>query len=188
MHPSVTFQALIRHYLMKSDKFHTLILPLKDKLYRLALSIVKDTTEAEDITQDVLLKLWNKRDEWNEIQNIEAYCFRATKNLAFDRLESLTIRKTDNIDKEKENLFFLDEKTPCHYIEEEEKRTAIYKCIENLSETQQLVFQLREIEEMSYKDISDALDISEDLVKTSLFRARKKLKEWLSDFFYEDQH
>lgn len=173
---------------MKSDKFHTLILPLKDKLYRLALSIVKNTTEAEDITQDVLLKLWSKREEWNEIENIEAYCFRATKNLALDRLESLTIRKTDAIDNEKENLIFLEEKTPYHLIEEEETRNAIYKCIENLSENQQMVFQLREIEEMSYRDISQALDISEDLVKISLFRARKKMKEWLSGFFYENEH
>ena len=78
---------------MSRDKFHRIILPLKDKLFRLAWSIVRDSAEAEDIVQDMFVKLWSKIDEWDNIENLEAYCFRATKNLALDRMESLEIRK-----------------------------------------------------------------------------------------------
>ena len=165
---------------MGSDKFHRLILPLKDKLFRLALSIVRDSAEAEDIVQDVFLKLWTKKDEWNDIENLEAYCFRAIKNLAFDRIESLAIRKTETILPESENGAFVDNMTPFMKLVETEQNASIHKCIDELTENQKMVFQLREIEGMSYKEMAEILNMSEDLVKVNLFRARNKMKELLS--------
>lgn len=180
MHSTVTFRQLARHLIMNSDKFHQLILPMKDKLFRLALSIVREQADAEDIVQDVLLKLWKKREEWSDIDNYEAYCFRAVKNLSFDRLASAAIRKTDTLSPEQEGYTFIDTHSPYKALIQEEERSILYKCIDELPENQKLVFQLREIEEMSYKEIASTLNISEDLVKISLFRARKKLKELLS--------
>ena len=165
---------------MSHDKFHRIILPLKDKLFRLAWSIVRDSAEAEDIVQDIFLKLWTKHDEWNEIENLEAYCFRATKNLAFDRVESLSIRRTENIASDSESGVFVDNITPFFKLVESERNTLLYKCIDELPENQKLVFQLREIEGMSYKEIAEVLKISEDLVKENLFRARNKMKDLLS--------
>ncbi len=165
---------------MSHDKFHRIILPLKDKLFRLAWSIVRNSADAEDIVQDVFLKLWTKNDEWDDIENIEAYCFRATKNLAFDRAEALSIRKTENMTSDSEDKAFVDNITPFFKLVETERNTLIYRCINELSENQKMVFQLREIEGMSYKEIAETLNISEDLVKVSLFRARNKMKELLS--------
>ncbi|HBG42551.1 MAG TPA: RNA polymerase subunit sigma-70 [Porphyromonadaceae bacterium] len=167
---------------MSNDKFHRIILPLSNQFYRLALSIVKEQTEAEDIVQDVLLKLWNKRNEWDTIENLEAYCFRSIKNLALDRLVSDAIKKTDSIDAEIESRTFVDTHSPYQEIVQQEQRSIIYQCIEKLTENQKLVFQLREIEGMNYKEISQSLGITEDLVKVSLFRARRKMRELLSNF------
>lgn len=165
---------------MSSDSFHRKILPLKDKLFRLAYSIVREQAEAEDILQDVLVKLWSRRKEWAEIENIEAYTFRSVKNMALDRLASKAIRKTDSIEPEMEFLYFVEHRSPHHDMVQEEQRSMIEKCIDELSENQKLIFQLREIEGMSYREIAEALAISEDLVKVSLFRARRKLRELLS--------
>jgi RNA polymerase sigma-70 factor (family 1) len=165
---------------MNIDSFHTVILPMKDKLFRLAYSIVREQAEAEDIVQDVLVKLWIKRDEWKYIENLEAYCFRVTKNTSLDRLASMSVRKTGVIDPEKENIFFVDNRSPLSEMERKEQRSAIGQCIEMLSENQRLVFTLREIEGMSYREIAEALAISEDLVKISLHRARQKMREMLS--------
>ena len=172
---------------MSIDSFHTIILPLKDKLFRLAYSIVREQAEAEDILQDVLLKLWNKREEWSNLENLEAYCFRVTKNMALDKLASMAIRKTGVIDPEKENLFFVDNRSPHTDLERKEQRSAIDQGIEALSENQRLVFTLREIEGMSYREIAETLAISEDLVKISLYRARQKMKELLSEFHKEEK-
>lgn len=172
---------------MNIDSFHTVILPLKDKLFRMAYGIVRERAEAEDILQDVLLKLWSKREEWSYIENLEAYCFRVTKNMALDKLASMAVRKTGMIDPEKENLFFVDHRSPYTEMERKEQRSAIDQGIEALSENQRLVFTLREIEGMSYREIAETLAISEDLVKISLHRARQKMKEMLSEYHKDGQ-
>lgn len=148
---------------------------------------MREQAEAEDILQDVLLKLWNKREEWSYIENLEAYCFRVTKNMALDKLASMAIRKTGVIDPEKENLFFVDNRSPHTEMERKEQRSAIDQGIEALSENQRLVFTLREIEGMSYREIAETLAISEDLVKISLYRARQKMKELLSEFHKDEK-
>lgn len=178
----VTFLTLGRHYIMSNDTFHTIILPLKDKLFRFAYSIVREQTEAEDITQDVLLKLWDKKELWNQVENLEAYCFRTTRNMAIDRLASMAIRKNERFEPEKEDLFFVDEHSPSHEMEHREQVALIEQSIDTLPDTQKMVFRLREIEGLSYRNIAESLDISEDLVKISLFRARKKIKELLSGY------
>ncbi len=167
---------------MSSDSFHKKILPLRDKLYRLAYSIVKDQAEAEDVLQDVLVKLWSRRDEWDAIENLEAYSFRALKNTALDRLAAKAIRKTDTITPESETFYFVEHRSPHHDLVQKQQREVIERCINELSENQRLVFQLREMEGMSYREIAEALTISEDLVKISLFRARKKMKDLLTGF------
>ena len=147
---------------------------------RLALSLVKDKLEAEDIVQDVFLKLWDKRDEWKNIENVEAYCFRMAKNLSLDRMTSLRMKTTESISSEDSDYKFVDSQTPLSQFERMEKRQAIDKSIELLPENQRMVFQLREVEGMSYQEIAATLNISEELVKVSLYRARNKLKDLLS--------
>jgi RNA polymerase sigma-70 factor (ECF subfamily) len=183
LHISVTFSTVNRHLKMNSDIFNQSVLPLKDKLYRLALSIVKDRTEAEDIVQDVFLKIWSKQDEWELIDNVEAYCYRSIKNLSFDRLESIAARSAEkyNAEMDKDNMMFIDTKNPHSAFVEKEQIDIIFRCVEKLSENQRMVFQLREIEGMSYKDIAKSLNMSEELVKVSLFRARRKIKELLEE-------
>lgn len=67
--------------------FRNDILPLKNQLYRLALRITLDSAEAEDIVQETLIKVWNKHDDWDNIDNIEAFCFTVCRNLALDSLK-----------------------------------------------------------------------------------------------------
>jgi RNA polymerase sigma-70 factor (ECF subfamily) len=167
---------------MSNEPFFQIILPMKDRLFRLAYGIVRDQEEAEDILQDLLLKLWSRKEEWSDIGNLEAYCFRAIKNMALDRLATMTVRKTDSIEREREDLYFVDHQSPHSEMVMKEQRILIERCLRELPENQQLTFRLREVEGMSYREISETLAISEDLVKISLFRARKKMKELLTGY------
>ena len=72
---------------MKKVSFRNDVLPLKDILYRLALRITLDSAEAEDIVQDTLIRIWNRREQWDEIENIEAFALTICRNLALDRAE-----------------------------------------------------------------------------------------------------
>ena len=72
---------------MGNISFRNDVMPLKDVLYRLALRITLNREEAEDIVQDTLIKVWNKRDEWQDIKSIEAYSLTICRNLSLDRIK-----------------------------------------------------------------------------------------------------
>ena len=59
---------------MKKISFRNDVLPLKNELYRLALRITLNPAESEDIVQETMIKVWNRRDQWDHIDSIEAYC------------------------------------------------------------------------------------------------------------------
>ena len=70
---------------MKEISFRTDVLPLKDELFRLALRITLNRADAEDVVQETMLKVWNKREQWHEIESMEAFCLTICRNLALDR-------------------------------------------------------------------------------------------------------
>ena len=78
---------------MQEISFRNDILPLKDKLFRLALRITLDRAEAEDVVQDTMIRVWNKRDEWSQFESVEAYCLTVAKNLAIDRSQKKEAQK-----------------------------------------------------------------------------------------------
>ena len=73
---------------MDSKEFKIRILPLGNKLHRYAAGILKDIQDAEDIVQEIFLKLLNMQDKLDEVQNIDAFTFRMTRNLCLDRLRA----------------------------------------------------------------------------------------------------
>ncbi|GHT61059.1 DNA-directed RNA polymerase sigma-70 factor [Bacteroidia bacterium] len=161
-------------YMIRQDKFKKNILPVIDRLFRLAFSITKNKEDAEDVVQDVLFNVWKKKTEWENIENMEAYCFRSTRNMALDKLALME----NNLEEIPENYDYpaLDEDIQ-RKIEVEDQMNLLEKWVKNLPEKQQTIFRLREVEELSYKEIAVILNISEEQVKINLFRLRRKLKE-----------
>jgi RNA polymerase sigma-70 factor (ECF subfamily) len=157
---------------MKQDHFRNKILPLRDKMFRLALSITGNKQDAEDIVQDVLYNIWKKK-EWETVENTEAYCFRSVRNTAIDKIalkENQQKTWDDKCDKPD------GEMSAQERLEQEEHLLLLEKLIRKLPEKQRTVFQLRESEELSYKQIANIMNISEEQVKVDLFRARQKIK------------
>ena len=71
---------------MTKEDFKSNVLTLQNKLFRYAVSIVADRDLARDIVQEVLMKLWDTRDKLNDIQNLESWSIRITRNKALDKL------------------------------------------------------------------------------------------------------
>ena len=74
---------------MKKISFRNDILPLKNELYRLALRITLNPAEAEDIVQETMIKVWNKREQWNDIESIEAFCLTICRNISLDKMRKM---------------------------------------------------------------------------------------------------
>ena len=128
---------------MQEISFRKDILPLKDKLFRLALRITLNRAEAEDIVQDALLRIWDKRTEWNGMDSIEAYALVITKNLAIDRMQ-----KKDNqtVDLPIESEYTADASNPYTRMISNERLQLIHRLINQLPEKQRIIMQLRDIE------------------------------------------
>lgn len=159
---------------MKLQIFKTEILPLRDKLFRIALRITCSKEEAEDIVQDIMLKMWQMRDEWNDIQSKDAYCCQMARNVALSRL---ALKDNQTVSMETAQPEVEDETSPLGMLEQAEIKTLLRKVIKRLPEKEKTVMQLRDLESLSYKEIAVTLDMTEPQVKINLFRARKKVKE-----------
>lgn len=164
---------------MQEISFRNDILPLKDKLYRLALRIIANPAEAEDIVQDTLLRVWNHRHEWQQFDSIEAYCLTVARNLALDR-HRLGDTGLLSLDTDTETPV-PDMQTPQRQMEDEERLHIVHRLIQALPERQRTILQLRDIEERTYKEIAAILGITEEQVKTNLFRARQRIKQQYSE-------
>ena len=150
------------------------ILPLKNILFRTALRIVLNREEAEDIVQDTLLKLWERRNELEHIQNLEAFALTSVRHLALDRKEKMagrTVSLDDN------NHDHTDTTSADSRIMQTEAHAFVADAINSLPEKQRAIMQLRDIEGKNYKEIAELLSITESDVKVSLFRARNTIKE-----------
>jgi len=159
---------------MRQRKFEKII-AIKDKLFRLAFSIIGNREDAEDVVQETMLRVWNKQDSLDVIDNPEGYSMRAVRNIALDKL---VLKENQNDRLSDTNASVMTRDHPDEILEKQEQISLIYKLIEQLPEKQRTVMQLRDVEEMSYKEIARVMNITEEQVKVTLFRARQKVKEY----------
>lgn len=160
---------------MKKVSFRNDVLPLKNELFRLALRITLNRAEAEDIVQDTLIKVWNRREEWNAIDSIEAFSLTVCRNLSLDR-----IKKKGNDNDSLEDVKAaesLASSNPQDRMIQTDKVRLIRQIVDGLPEKQRSCMQLRDFEGKTYKEIASVLDISEEQVKVNIFRARQTVKQ-----------
>ena len=160
---------------MKKVSFRNDVLPLKNELFRLALRITLNRAEAEDIVQDTLIKVWNRRYEWESIDSIEAFSLTVCRNLSLDR-----IKKKENNNDSLEDVKVaepLASSNPQDQMIEEDKISLVKQIVDALPEKQRSCMQLRDFEGKAYKEIAEILEISEEQVKVNIFRARQTVKQ-----------
>lgn len=157
--------------------FESRVLPVKNKLFRFAFRMLGSSEEAKDVVQEVFIKVWNGREQIEEIQNMEAWCMRITRNLSLDKLRSRQRKSTDSMD----DAFDVREEglTPHESTEIKESMVRINQLIAALPEKQRQVIHLRDVEGYSYNEICDIMELDMNQVKVNLFRARNAVREKL---------
>lgn len=152
------------------------ILPLKDIIFRTALRITMNREESEDIVQDILVRLWQQRDELTRVDNLEAFALASARNLALDRVNKFE-QKNISLVEETHDRVDVWQQSAIEQMEQDERLSIIHSLIGNLPEKQRTILQLRDVEEKSYKEVAAILNLSESDVKVNLFRARNSLKD-----------
>lgn len=160
---------------MELDTFKKTVVPLREKLLVYTRKLAGNQVEAEDLVQEVFLKLWSIREKLDEYQSIEALAFKVTKNKVLDELKR---PGTDYL--EVESLNRLDTAAnPDQLIEQKEAATFIKQFIEALPTLQQTIIRMKDVEGYELSEISQITGTQVEAVRVNLSRARKKIREQL---------
>ncbi|MEN9336461.1 MAG: polymerase sigma factor SigW [Bacteroidota bacterium] len=158
---------------MHQHEFVQLITPFKDKVFRLAKRLLVSTEEAEDATQEVMVKLWSKNESLAELNSVEAMAMTMTRNYCLDQLKS---KRAGNLSIVHSN--YQDRQAGLQQqVEDGDQLRWVEKIINDLPEQQRLIVQMREVEEYEFEEIANVLGMNETAVRVALSRARKVIRE-----------
>ncbi|WP_299107338.1 RNA polymerase sigma factor [uncultured Winogradskyella sp.] len=161
---------------MKQADFVNIVMPFKDKVFRLAKRLLVSREEAEDATQEILLKLWKNNKKIEDYKNVEAFSMTMTKNFCLDRLKS---KQAQNLKIVHSN--YTDNNSSLQkQVEAKDSVDWVSKIMEDLPEQQKIIVQLRDIEEYDFAEIAKMLDMNETAIRVNLSRARKTIREKLT--------
>lgn len=162
--------------MMPASLFKQLLLPLYPRLQRVALRLLGNVEDAEDMVQEVYMKLWSKRDALPDVQDVEAYCVTLTKNMCIDRLRMAEVEKED-VDEMPTMLAATDDVEV--QVERRDAVEQVKQIIETLPEHQQQVITLRDMEDCSFEEIVEQTGLTAVNIRMLLSRARKTIRERL---------
>ena len=174
--------------MLESSKFNFLVDQHKNRIFNYALYMLRNRMDAEDITQEVMIRTWQNINKFN-FNAARAWIMRTTHNLCIDylRKNQLNYQREMPIDNEKEN--YLEDKSnegnPALVANKNIIDAEIKSAIENLPEKYKCAFVLYELQGFKYKEISKILDVPLNTVKVNLLRARKHLQKELK--FYANE-
>ena len=153
---------------MTQKTFEKTILRLKEQLYRFAFSILKDQEEAQDAVQEVVLRLWKKKDELDETRNLTSFCMSMIHNYCLD-----IIRKQKQLKNYTQSNSASEMENPNH--EQADLIAKIKSELKNLPLQQRIVIELKDFQGYDYEEIIEMLDLSVNAIRVNVSRGRKRL-------------
>lgn len=160
---------------MTDETYESAVLEHKDRVYHYARSMLRSEGEAQDVTQDSLIRLWDHRDTV-EPTRVRAWLLRTARNLCIDRLRKRRVRNEvddgDAVVDRQEH----DGHGPWQRLHATELGRIMADAMRSLSEDDRTVVLLREVHGMPYDEIAETLEIPIGTLKARLHRARERLR------------
>ena len=178
--------------LKKGDEsaFKTIVEQWKDLVYNTILGIVQNETEAEDLTQDVFIKVFENISSFKGESKLSTWLYRIATTTALDYLRSKKRKKRFGIIQsifgadqgEKEQL--PDFHHPGVRLDNKERAAILFKAIESLPDNQKVAYTLHKLEGLSYREISDVMQTTVPAVESLMSRANANLRKKLEDYYH----
>lgn len=145
-------------------------------LFHGAMTITRSRAAAEEIVNDVFVKVWFQRSQLPGINNLDAYLFTITRNLSLDYLRKVSGKAFYNIEEAELPLLMVGPSAEDSLISGELVKK-INEAINNLPPKCRLIFKLAKVDELKYKEVAALLDVSIKTVETQMSIALKKLHQ-----------
>lgn len=177
----------------EDDAFSQLVTNYQDRLVSIFVNIVGTQEAAEDLAQDVFLRIYRAKSGYQPTAKFSTWLFRIANNLASNSRRSkgrrkevqftggdtgpVSTRPAENLLKEKSALM------PARQLDQSEAKDIVLAAMETLNERQKMAVLLHKFEEMSYADIAESMEMTTSAVKSLLSRARDNLRTTLEPYF-----
>lgn len=165
------------------QSFEELIYQYEKKVYNVALRVFKNPEDAKDISQDVFIKIYKNLDKFDNKSSFSTWLYRITTNTCIDELRKRKGKETVSIDNDIEDdegkfkrEFADNEPTPEEKVISKEGESEIIKSMNTLSDEHRTIIVMRDIQGLSYTEISEIIGVSIGTVKSRISRARLQLK------------
>jgi RNA polymerase sigma-70 factor (ECF subfamily) len=170
------------------DAFKELVEEFQDRVYNTVLGFLKNSEDAEDISQEVFIEVFNSIDNFQGKSGLSTWIYRIAVNKS---LELIRKRKRKKRFAFLKSLFLTDENYveipdwvhPGVQLERKEQASVLFKQLDKLPENQKVAFTLHKIEGLSYREIEEVMSLSRPAVESLMFRARKNLTKLLHDYY-----
>ena len=166
--------------------FQELVERHQDMIIGTVAKMLGNPSDAQDIAQQVFLRLWKSAKRYKQQAKFTTYLFTITRNLVFNECKKRSRRKTHSLEERQDENFqqYTDDPSKSPDVEtlQSELQDAVDQAINSLPEKQRLAVILRRYENMPYEQIADVLSTSVSAVKSHLFRARTDLRQLLNKY------
>ena len=172
----IDFETLTRLKQGDVHAFEVIFWEYNPRVYHFVYSLLCDKLLAEDLTQTVFLKIWERREMIDPAQPFEAYLFTIARHLAYKESERMLVASLSDL---AEAASFTDEVALEDKLEADSLREYIQQLVDRLPVARREIFRLSREEHLSHKEIAERLHISEKTVETQLYHALRFLREEL---------
>jgi RNA polymerase sigma-70 factor (ECF subfamily) len=185
----LTEAELIAGLLAKKEvAFQFLIDSYGDRVHNTILSIIQNKEDTEDLTQEVFVEIYNSISKFKGGSQLYTWVYRISTTKALDLLRKRKAKKrfaffTSIFSGEGEEMEIPDFNHPGITIENTERSKILFAAMNKLPENQKISFTLSQIENLSYKEIAEVMNLSISSVESLIFRAKGNLKKWLKDYY-----
>ena len=162
---------------MTTEEFKTRLLPVKNKLFRFALSLLTNRQEAEDAVQEVYLKMWKMRNDLGKYKSTEALMMTITRNHCLDKLKAKK-NKAESLNEEINNHL---SDNPEIKSEQNDLIDKIKQLIQKLPEQQKTIVHLRDVEGYEFEEVVKITGYDLNYIRVNLSRGRSKIRESINN-------
>lgn len=178
----------------KDKAFHYLVDEYSGKVYNTCISLLRNKEDAEDVTQEAFTAIYLSLDSFNGGSKLSTWIYSIAINKSKEFLRKKTRKKRSGFmtTLEKDDSHFVPEATieydhPGVKLEDKERTQILFKAIDQLADNQKTAYTLHKIDGVSYTEIAEIMELSVSSVESLMFRAKKKLKELLFNYYEENE-
>ena len=171
------------------DAFSTLMQAYEDKVYNLCLRMCADREEAKDLAQEAFIKAWRGLKFYKQEAAFSTWLYRLTSNVCIDFLRQKKRKAAVSLAAPEDEQIDIPDPAPRpdELVLQKQRNEAVAEAMSQLEDEFRLVLALRVVQERSYEEIAEIMDLKPGTVKSRLARAREKLRKVLlkngNDFF-----